>query len=156
MDAGATIGPVEQSPKCRRCARGQRGRPKLPGGCRRCGRWQFLEQLSWAEFPSAVHRHLACVECGSGAWCRDFVVGPDRAACATQVHVHGDSPCAPILKRVSGGRWLGACAFCARESVPVAAVDPERAWRELVRIGWAALETEPGAATQALCKACAG
>jgi hypothetical protein len=44
--------------------------------------------------PEEVDKHLACVACGQGAWCRDMVEGgADAAACARGTHMHAPGPC---------------------------------------------------------------
>jgi hypothetical protein len=61
--------------------------PKTPGWCPLCGRWQLLREPKFAVFPSGRYRHLACVECHLGAWCRDFWSRPNATRCAEDGHV---------------------------------------------------------------------
>jgi len=73
---------------CSRCAAIRRALSKdTPGWCSRCGRWQFLYQLEFEGFVAAHFRHLACVNCHAGAWCRDFWMRPNAVACARASHV---------------------------------------------------------------------
>ncbi len=63
-----------------KCSRLRREFPEETArGCRACGRWQLLYQAPFNEFHGAVFKHLACVACGQGAWCRDFVEGGPEA-----------------------------------------------------------------------------
>jgi hypothetical protein len=71
-----------------------RSRPeRTVGHCSACQRWQYLYQASLFEFPGAVHRHLACVECGAGAWCRDLAIHPEADRCAYGAHKHPVGEC---------------------------------------------------------------
>jgi hypothetical protein len=58
-----------------------------------CRRFQFIYQATFVEFSDAVHKHLACVVCGQGAWCRDLVVRPDGVRCAYRAHRHPLEAC---------------------------------------------------------------
>ena len=83
--------------ECPKCLRLRRGLPeKHARCCPRCLRWQYLYQATFAEFPGAVFKHLACLACGQAAWCRDMlegVEGQDAGACAYRTHVHGPGEC---------------------------------------------------------------
>jgi hypothetical protein len=47
----------------------------------------MLYQLRFEDFAAARYRHLACVKCHVGAWCRDFWTRPNAGACAKGGHV---------------------------------------------------------------------
>ena len=47
----------------------------------------MLYQLRFEEFAAARYRHLSCVKCHLGAWCRDFWTRPNAGACAKAGHV---------------------------------------------------------------------
>jgi hypothetical protein len=76
---------VSECPKCAK-VRGALDE-KTPGWCSRCHRWQMLYQLRFEEFAAARYRHLSCVKCHLGAWCRDFWTRPNAGACAKAGHV---------------------------------------------------------------------
>jgi hypothetical protein len=74
--------------ECSRCSNARRAlHATTPAWCSRCHRWQMLYQLPFADFPGAQYRHLSCVQCHVGAWCRDFWTRPNAAACAKSGHV---------------------------------------------------------------------
>jgi hypothetical protein len=85
---------MSEPERCLKCLRLQRTKHKQTAkGCRLCGRWQSLHQAAFITFGGVVYQHLACVACGQGAWCRDFVGGPDATACAYFTHVHAVGEC---------------------------------------------------------------
>jgi len=47
----------------------------------------MIHQLGFEELVGARFRHLACVKCHAGTWCRDFWTRPNAAACAKAGHV---------------------------------------------------------------------
>jgi hypothetical protein len=65
------------------------------GHCSTCGRFQYLYQSTMIEFEGATFRHFACVECGGGAWCRDFSLVDGDDACAYGAHKHAEGQCRP-------------------------------------------------------------
>jgi hypothetical protein len=83
--------------ECPKCLRLRRTKPeKTPGWCSRCGRWQSLYQAPFLTFHEAVFKHLACVACGQGAWCRDFPPLVDLEQgdrCSYRAHVHAPGEC---------------------------------------------------------------
>ena len=72
-------------PKCLRIRKGLDSR--TPGWCPLCRRWQLLRETSFEAFPGGRYRHLACIECKLGAWCRDFWSRPTAIGCAREGHV---------------------------------------------------------------------
>jgi len=86
------VEPLKDCPKCQRL---RRGLPeKTARGCTKCGRWQYLYQAPFVIFHEAVFKHLACVACGQGAWCRDMVEGGEEAdACSRATHMHAPGQC---------------------------------------------------------------
>src|SRR5712691_3945612 len=59
----------------------------LAGLCPLCRRWQRPSEPSFAAFPGGRFKHLACVECHLGAWCRDFWSRPTAVRCAAEAYV---------------------------------------------------------------------
>ncbi len=76
---------MAECPKCTRIRKGLD--PRTPGWCPLCRRWQLLREPSFVAFPGGKYRHLACVECRLGAWCRDFWSRPNATRCASDGHV---------------------------------------------------------------------
>jgi hypothetical protein len=52
------------------------------------------------------------------------------------VRRHGRAVNIPDLATVTGGAYEATCGTCLKRSVPVAAVEAERAWDELLKLGW--------------------
>ena len=80
---------------CPKCQRLRRGLPeKTARACSACLRWQYLYQATFVTFGGAVFKHLACVACAQGAWCRDMLEGDENAGeCAYRTHVHAPGGC---------------------------------------------------------------
>jgi hypothetical protein len=76
---------LRECPKC--AAVRQALDPKTAAWCPICHRWQFLSELEFEEFLGGRFRHLGCVGCHRGAWCRDLWTRPDAAGCARESHV---------------------------------------------------------------------
>lgn len=70
---------------------------KTIGHCSKCGRWQYLYQPSFfEEFSEGVFLHLPCIECHSGAWCRDIELqSAEHNECAYRAHKHPIGQCRP-------------------------------------------------------------
>lgn len=86
--------------QCLKCTRAENGLdPKTPVWCALCHRWQMLGELAFDEFIGARFTHLACRQCGRGAFCRDMWMRPGAERCAKVGHVEAfDTHVTPTRK----------------------------------------------------------
>ena len=83
---------LDHPPECPKCQRLQKRPENTVGHCSKCQRYQFIYQAPWRGFAQATFRHLGCVQCVDGAWCRDFALEGD-GQCAFRAHRHEVGKC---------------------------------------------------------------